>query len=175
MHEHWPNVRESVELLCEILFARKADNRIDVQLAMGDKNLNSSRVSHIVKYVREHPPGRGPGSADASIEYALGKVLRKFLEDLKHRRNSSRTRFSWSNIKPLSLYILTNGSFPYQDDVGAPIRDTIKDLQQMGLLTGFIGIQFVRFGEDPEGIQRLEYLDNLEDGRWDMVDTEKWD
>lgn len=175
MYDHWHNVRETVELLSEIVWACKADGRIDVGLAMGDEKCHSSHASRINKYVMSHVPAVGEASAEASIQFALGKLLQEFLKDLERKQNRTKIGPWRSDKKPLSLYVLTNGNFPEQDDVGMPIQHTIEAMKRLRLSEDYIGIQFIRFGDDAVGKARLDRLDNLEGQPWDIVDTERWD
>ena len=174
MNVHWTDVRESMEVLTSIILKFKADDRIDVELAMGDKKHDSSRTKSIVSYIRDNRPGTGQNGADASIESAISRVLQKFIADHEHQRNSRIGRLRGGK-KPLSLYILTNGVFPEHDHVEAPIKDAVEKMKRLGLEPDTIGLQFVRFGDDPGGIEKLRKVDDFEETRWDIVDTEKWD
>ena len=171
MSDYWADVREEVDLLSNIIFHCKADNRIDIRLAMGDGTSNSSSADHLVQFVRSKSPGVGIHGAEASIQHVLEKVLQGWIKSTEQKRSSRGWR---SEKKPLSLYVLTTGNFPAGDDVELPIRQAIEDMKHIGLQHDHIGIQFVRFGDDPTGIARLNKLDNLEEGQWDIVDTEPW-
>jgi len=79
--------------------------------------------------------------------------------------------------RPRSLYVLTDGVLEYGDDTqghGA-IKTIVDGIQRAKLVRGQVGIQFISFGNDPEGIARLQRLDRLnQDERLglDLVDTE---
>ncbi|KAL9612988.1 MAG: hypothetical protein Q9167_002465 [Letrouitia subvulpina] len=60
--------------------------------------------------------------------------------------------------KPLSFYILTDGNWQ-PNEVGPIIMDLVNKMQSKGLLKDHVGIQFIRFGENQQGIARLNHLD----------------
>jgi len=64
---------------------------------------------------------------------------------------------------PLSVYVLTDGVWQLggDDDLEETIRDLIKNLRAAKCTRKQIGIQFIRFGNDPVGIERLNALDRL--------------
>ena len=61
--------------------------------------------------------------------------------------------------KPLSFYILTDGKWQ-PNDVGPVIRDLVQTLKSKELPKEHVGIQFIRFGHDEQGIARLNNLDH---------------
>ena len=91
------------------------------------------------------------------MDLRLGDLLGKYKEDLK--RQDERKHSFWSKaykpVKPLSLYVLTDGTWPNCNAV-RPIEDMIL----FGRPKEQVGIQFVRFGNRPIGIKRLKYLDS---------------
>jgi hypothetical protein len=64
---------------------------------------------------------------------------------------------------PLSVYVLTDGVWQLggHEDLENTIRDLIKNLNAAKCTRKQIGIQFIRFGNDPAGIERLNALDRL--------------
>lgn len=64
---------------------------------------------------------------------------------------------------PLSVYVLTDGVWQLggDDDLEKTIKDLITNLRAAKCMRKQIGIQFIRFGNDPVGIERLNALDRL--------------
>jgi len=64
---------------------------------------------------------------------------------------------------PLSVYVLTDGVWQLggHEDLEKTIRDLIKNLRAAKCKRKQIGIQFIRFGNNPAGIERLNALDRL--------------
>lgn len=61
--------------------------------------------------------------------------------------------------KPLSLYILTDGVWEGKSDPRKPIQKLVQTLVGWRMDKAQVGIQFINFGNDPVGLQRLQYLD----------------
>ncbi|KAH7308564.1 kinase-like domain-containing protein [Stachybotrys elegans] len=94
---------------------------------------------------------------DCNMEVALVSIL----QDMP---KPPRRRLIGPKPKPLSVFVLTNGV--WDDSRGgtsgaeAPIESCIKRMKEQGVARTHVAIQFLRFGSNPKGIQRLEYLDN---------------
>ncbi|CAG9975601.1 unnamed protein product [Clonostachys byssicola] len=79
------------------------------------------------------------------------------------RSGLSRIRYN-SSAKRLSVLIFTDGVWVPSDGglCGAerPIEHLIQQMKSQGVQRSGIAVQFLRFGSDPAGIGRLDYLDN---------------
>jgi hypothetical protein len=64
---------------------------------------------------------------------------------------------------PLSVYVLTDGVWQLggHEDLERTIRELIKNLHAAKCTRKQIGIQFIRFGNNAAGIERLHALDRL--------------
>ena len=64
---------------------------------------------------------------------------------------------------PLSVYVLTDGVWQLggHEELERTIRDLIQNLHAAKCKRDQIGIQFIRFGNNPAGIERLNALDRL--------------
>ena len=61
--------------------------------------------------------------------------------------------------KPLSFYVLTDGKWQ-PNEVGPIITALVDSMKEFKLHKDHVGIQFIRFGQDPKGIARLNHLDH---------------
>ncbi|KAL8934995.1 MAG: hypothetical protein Q9211_004940 [Gyalolechia sp. 1 TL-2023] len=61
--------------------------------------------------------------------------------------------------RPLSLYVLTDAKWQ-PTDVGGFIKDMIQSMKAKDCPKEHVGIQFIRFGEDPASITKLDDLDH---------------
>ncbi|KAK3645604.1 hypothetical protein LTR56_009044 [Elasticomyces elasticus] len=114
--------------------------------------------------------------SQCSIEGRLGDEIHKYCRHIDRYLKQHKK-------KPLvkrSIYILTDGALHHGDGVQG--HDIIKNLVSKVLLAGMhrmqIGIQFIRFGNDQQGIDRLDRLDHLGQSAslgLDIVDTEPAD
>ena len=93
----------------------------------------------------------------SDIDMRLGQILGNYQKDIESEKEKKHAIFSKLSkpVKPLSLYVLTDGAWP-QTNAVAPIEEMI--LQKLPKKQ--VGIQFIRFGNDSTGIDRLEYLDS---------------
>lgn len=64
-------------------------------------------------------------------------------------------------IKPTSLYVYTDGVWePGIPEVHLVIKDSIERLVKAGKPPTTLMFQFIQFGDDAEGTERLRYLDD---------------
>lgn len=94
-------------------------------------------------------------SSFSNIDQSLEHILGRYREKLDLQRRFSLFKAA---VKPLSLYVLTDAA--WQGDAIEPIERMIDFQRAYKLPREQVGIQFIRFGNDPEGIQKLEYLDS---------------
>ena len=59
--------------------------------------------------------------------------------------------------RPLSFYILTDAKWQ-PTDVGGLIKNLVQDMIAKGCRKEHVGIQFIRFGNDPVSIAKLDEL-----------------
>ncbi|CCT63239.1 uncharacterized protein FFUJ_00135 [Fusarium fujikuroi IMI 58289] len=84
-------------------------------------------------------------------------------------------------FRPTSIYIYTDGVWePGEDRVKLLISKAIDFLHRHGHKSPALMFQFIRFGNDPTGIERLDYLDNqckqqTDVDNYDIVDTKYCD
>lgn len=83
-------------------------------------------------------------------------------------------------VKPQSIFVLTDGRWGRSTSgacgVDWPIKRLIDAMKDKKLDRTHVMIQFIRYGDDEQGIRRLEHLDNFGgDGGTDIVDHKPWD
>ncbi|KAL8702873.1 MAG: hypothetical protein Q9201_003964 [Fulgogasparrea decipioides] len=111
--------------------------------------------------------------------------LSHILQEHKNKFGTTYTPSGWlfkkagppEAPKPLSFYVLTDGNWQPQNEVGPIIKDLVDSMVAHHLSKEHVGIQFIRFGEDQQGIARLNHLDHglgLKDRGMDIVDTTPW-
>ena len=154
MREHWPAVASTVELLSEIVVDQKADKEIDVRFVGIDDKRTSGDSSVLKKFVEDRKP---PDQSDRILNpaNALSELLDKYVNQLRvprFRRSLSR------RVKPISLYIVTDGRYRPKSDFKTPISRAIDNLEKLNKL-GHLGIQFLQVGDHSEGGKRLAFWD----------------
>lgn len=165
MRDHWPQVRETMSVLSEIILSTHADDNIDVAIIAGDQRCclgQRKAIEDFVKNNRPISPQRGqPGLTNP------GRHIKLILDDYSKKMQEGRTKQRFSQLlkkiggKPLTLYILTDGKYQGNSDLGTPIRNMVNLLEELGKDRYFVGIQFIFFGDDEEAHKRLKALDRL--------------
>lgn len=116
--------------------------------------------------------------ADCHIERALSVILKSVRENWPPTIRSARTSvigtaFRPPPLRPISIYIFTNGRWDNSEDgaCGAvlPIKTMIDKMKERDVGRTDVSLQFVRFGSDDRGIARLRILDDEVPG--DLYET----
>ena len=156
MRKHWDNV---IELFSVFAWHAKSLDSDGFEMFFtlsprGGKFKNTTRAMTILKSI--------PQSIPSNIDLSLNKILRKYQGDLERQKERKNKNSFWpreTEVKPLSLYVFTDGAWEGCDAV-APVEAMIEKQKELKLPREQIGIQFIRFGDDPRGIDRLQYLDS---------------
>ena len=97
-----------------------------------------------------------------SGQCSMDVTLTKILDQRSENRLSNRLRRVYGKKKwGISIYVLTNGIWNNPGDSGVGgmpklIKRTVEKMDGRAKL----GIQFIQFGDDPIGIERLKKLDD---------------
>jgi hypothetical protein len=155
MNKHWGDVKSLLYVLA-YLVKELDDDGLDISFTISPQEKKFNHASKAVAYLDAmHPKGF------ANINVRLSKLLTKYVNDLEHPpRNRFGLRTRQDSIKRLSLYIFTDGIWQPGCDGVQPIEALIEKLTALQLPKEQVGIQFIRFGNNEEGIKRLEYLDS---------------
>lgn len=156
MKKHWDSV---IDLFSVFAWHTKSldSNGLEMYFTVSprkEKFKNTTRAMAILKSI--------PQSIPSNIDLSLGKILRNYqgeLERQKERKNKNRFLSREKDVKPLSLYVFTDGAWEGCDAV-APVEAMIEKQKELRLPREQIGIQFIRFGDDTRGGERLHYLDS---------------
>ncbi|KAH7313156.1 hypothetical protein BKA65DRAFT_517427 [Rhexocercosporidium sp. MPI-PUGE-AT-0058] len=172
MVKHWPDVTKVIEGLSYILKDADKDG-LDLYFTISAQStLQEKHTSSLVRLVERHKQ-RDP-DANTEINFRLNQILDRYKAKL-----DNNGWWSKKPPKPLSLYILTNGVWEAECKPEIPIKNVVQKLQDLRKDREQIGIQFISFGNDKIGMERLRHLDddltkdlNLDH---DIVDTTPWD
>ncbi|KAM0797870.1 hypothetical protein BDR22DRAFT_428266 [Usnea florida] len=116
-----------------------------------------------------------PFSGESNIRTQVGEIFQDYhakLRDQKHTRSLLGRRKSRRPIRRQNVYIFTDGVWQPNCDPTDLIKKLVKGLEQNSMNREQFGIQFIRFGNDAEGIKRLNHLDSGLGLDMDIVDTE---
>lgn len=113
----------------------------------------------------------------ALTEHNLGLFIDKAITPKLPDRTGLRSAMGWSTSKAVTLFILTDGAWGvgHAEAAGVqnPINELIKTMSERRAHRPEVAIQFVRVGNDPDGIRYLQYLDDKMP--MDIVDTRSID
>ncbi|KAK6085916.1 hypothetical protein SCUP234_02823 [Seiridium cupressi] len=115
-------------------------------------------------FVREN--FRTGHESDCNIEMALETIVDPIKQKLMKRSShwSHLAPFQKSTLRPVSIYVLTDGH--WDESAGGicgadkPIESLINAMRQGRVGRTQASLQFVRFGDDPRRMRRLDLLDD---------------
>ncbi|KAH0539072.1 hypothetical protein FGG08_004370 [Glutinoglossum americanum] len=168
MQSHWRNVVALFKTLGYLVKQRDPDG-MELCFTNSLKEERSKDRKRLLELLGEVVP---KGNTDISIR--LGSILLKYEERLINQ-SAARPMFRarpTGSAPPLSLYIFTDGVWQPECDVTFSIKKLVTKLEDLGSPPKQVGIQFIRFGDNPEGIKRLDYLDSELGMPRDIIDTE---
>ena len=160
MKEHWSDLTALFRDLTFMIKKKKLDpNGCELRFITSGEKMERTKTTQLVDAVAKRRYANGlKGTADFARR--LDSVLGEYLTKL--RKNSSTT--------PISIYVLTNGIWEqnfgdisnkdhHLDQVSDVITTAINTLNSLSAIGKKVGIQFVRFGNNEIGKERLRYLD----------------
>ena len=99
----------------------------------------------------------------SNIRIQLGDIFQDYhdkLRDRKPTRSLFKLLKSARPVRRQNLYIFTDGIWQPGCDPAPMIKKLVGSLEQNFMEREQFGIQFIRFGNDPDGINRLNQLDS---------------
>ena len=159
MQPHRQKIMEVVSLLGYIL--KDSDpNGLDICFTQSTEKVNSrksTRMSTAVAYAPFH------GISD--MRTRLTQIFQEHTAKFGTFTTPPKTFLSWSSRspeaqRPLSFYILTDGLWQPKSEVETVIEDVVERMKAHKLPKLHVGIQFIRFGDNPQAIADLAHLDH---------------
>lgn len=149
--------RDVLDLLAYMLLESDPDG-IDLYYTGDREKLRGKTHLSILKDFDNHP---NEGTPDMRERFA--EILGCYQERLG-KKNGIFKRVFGKHVpskgpRRQNLYVLTDAVWQPKTTLTIEIEALVNDLLQHGLLNKQIGIQFIRFGNDEEGIERLNRLD----------------
>jgi hypothetical protein len=159
MSPYWDDVKSVFEVLAKIV--KSADpNGIDLYFTMSEERYNSKKwgVNSSSKLVRIVNERRHRIRGSSNISYRLYSILALYEMELTNVHNLRRG----GTVRPLSLYVLTDGVWEPGCDPSSTVKHLVDKLIEFGYPKDShqLGIQFISFGKDPQGLGRLKDLDD---------------
>ncbi|KAL9604134.1 MAG: hypothetical protein Q9219_000722 [cf. Caloplaca sp. 3 TL-2023] len=177
MKQYRDNVLEVVSILPYLLKTSDEDG-LDLYFTQSPSRVhakNSTRLFEAVEQKNFH--------GISNMQARLNHIFQGFKDDFGEK--TSKTSGGWwkgpdqaKTRKPLSFYILTDGVWQPKSSARSVILELVESMIRHELPKEHVGIQFIRFGDTPQGIDCLRELDHglgLGAKEMDIVDTTRWD
>ncbi|KAL1635093.1 hypothetical protein SLS56_001845 [Neofusicoccum ribis] len=169
MSNHWEDVKTLFGVLAYMV-KRSDPDGVELRFTIGKGHYRSGKSSELVdKLIPVHPAG------DSDIRMGLNSILSSYAQDTQKQnygRNPWDKRKDSSPRRPLNLYVFTDGVWQPDCNVEESIRAFVKKFLQLNIPPGDIGIQFIRFGNDPAKKKLFDHLDSGLNLAMDIIDTE---
>ena len=176
MRQHWVEVKSVFEALAYLV---KPMDRDGIELHFANSRELNGREKHRKGLTKRLEKVKPNGQCQMGI--ALSDILPKYYQN-QHQTASNKRTFGSPRVvekPPVNIYILTDGVWSPGQHCLSVIQGHITRLAHHLAETGrfeHVGIQFIRFGDNETGKERLEILDNDELKHYkvpiDIVDTE---
>ncbi|TVY33614.1 Serine/threonine-protein kinase [Lachnellula subtilissima] len=173
MKPHWdksndgPGVVKVFEAL-SYLVKETDDDGIDLLFTVsGDRVSDRKSTKKLVLLVKEREH-----KGDTDINLRLNRLFDDYKAEFQKKSRFSKDP---KKVKPLSLYILTNGVWEKGSDLSEIIRLLVKKLEDMGKTREQVGIEFISFGANLVGLGRMKSLDSELSLSMDIIDHEPSD
>ena len=157
---HRTKVEQVVELLSSLTAPYDPDG-LDLYFSTEStkqKPQKPKNPEEFLKLLRDRP---AQGLPDFRQRFAT--IIEKYQSRFGKRNTLSRLLHPNSTPskgpRPLSLYVLTDGIWDPKCTLVTEIKNLVDLVDEHKKSNKYVGIQFIRFGNDPTGRQRLEHLD----------------
>jgi hypothetical protein len=160
MRAHWKEVEECADLIAFCTTPYDHDG-IELRYTKSEDKKRTKDPKKITENIQANKPRQSTGpplSRRSNMNAALVKVLSKYQDQVKDEYGSGKQRKG--KLKPLVLLVLTDGLWD-GCDAKEPISDLVNMLQTCDRPGNLVGVQFIQFGNEREGYERLAELDDF--------------
>ncbi|CAG8952521.1 hypothetical protein HYFRA_00009625 [Hymenoscyphus fraxineus] len=169
MKNHWDEMSILFGVLAYIV-KKSDDDGIDLYFSMSETRHHHPDTKKLIEVVnRRKSHLEGHSSINVRLQHVLGEYNTKLRNQIALRR-SGNPHIPFRDIKPLSVYVFTDGVWTPRTDPQPAIESIVGSLEELNANPGQVGIQFISFGQDPKPLERLERLDKGLKLKRDIVD-----
>ena len=158
MKPYRDDVAKLVSLLTYMVKSSDSDG-LDLYFTQSTGKINSKKSTNLHSRVRQE--------GFSGISDMRGRLIQIIGEHRnKLGKTSAPSRKWFKRAEPqgmsgrLSFYVLTDGNWQPEQDVGSVIQDLARELREKKLMKEHLGIQFIRFGNNAAGSEHLKHLDS---------------
>lgn len=151
MYPYWKSLVTLYSDLIYMVKKKRLDpNGSELQFIMSEKHKERKNTTELVAMVSAMQYDM---KGESNFASRLGKILQAYKAKLEKKRHT----------RPISLYIFTDGRWQSGHGqlagVARAIQRIVLFLEEIRAPDKQVGIQFIRFGNDEIGRERLRYLD----------------
>lgn len=160
MEQYREDIEKVVELLAYVLKSSDKDG-LDIHFTQNSQQINSQKSSKLSSSIKSMRFGGVPDMR-GRLSTILQEHRSRFGTDVSPRRRFfvRSTPSQPQPQRPLSFYVLTDAKWQPNNDVGGLIKDLVTNMRDKGCRKEHVAIQFIRFGNHPAGIEKLDKLDH---------------
>ena len=156
--------KDKMERLISLLayMVKKSDkDGVDLFFTQSVTKVNSQRSSKLSASIHQEPFA-GLSNMRGRLQTILQEHINKFGTLIQAPKPLFGRQPPPQPQRPLSFYILTDAKWQPTSatDVGQLIKDLVQSMKAKGCPKEHVAIQFIRFGEDPASIAKLDELDH---------------
>ena len=161
MREQWPQVKTAFEALSYILKPMAPDG-IELYFTVAYDTWRRHNTSELVDLLEK----KGL-AGETDISYRLGLQLRDY--QMKTQPTAQMASKKAKKIRPMSLYLLTDGNWKDTCDPTAAIKEIADHLINADLKSEQLTIQFVSFGQNDAALQRMNDIASTDFGLYVLI------
>jgi hypothetical protein len=158
MSPYWSEVTKVVHVLSYLLKKTDEDG-MDLCFTVSKDTYNSKKSSTFLRTLQRRVKA-GTSDIGSSLSTILQQYKTYLQEEAPSRRLSLFSKPKPEGKKALNVYVLTDAVWEPESNAAEPVTSLVGTLEKLGYSRNQVGIQFIRFGDDPEGIKKLEHLDS---------------
>ena len=157
MLRHWKEVKELLGLLAYMVKDSDPDG-IELYFTISSDKYKAKTSTKLLDKLEKKSPG-----GTSNIRWQMSQILREYQSKLRQERTSNsicKKVRTPRPVRPQNLYIFTDGVWQPGCDPTDIVKELVDCLREHQFHKEQFGIQFIRFGNDAEGIERLVHLDS---------------
>jgi hypothetical protein len=167
MAAHWPDLKRVFEALTYVVKGMSPDGT-ELFYTVSYDTYRRKDTSDLCAFLEKHPP-----AGETNISYRLNLQLQGYVVKLTNAGSKKQKKGEWVPlglrekelvVRPISIYVLTNGEWGKGPDPKIAIQEMANFLKREKMTQGQVAIEFITFAQDPKAGQRLSDLASTDFG-----------
>jgi hypothetical protein len=149
--DHWEDMTELLGIIAYMIKSYDKDG-LDLYFAQSNAKHNADTSSKLVGIVEKRKHTEGLGYTDMSVR--LEQILGEYASKIQSHK------WQYTITRGLNVYIFTDAIWTPLCDIVPAIDRIVEILVDNKLPEKQVGLQFISFGGNAEGLKRLRLVDN---------------